>query len=112
MKNVIYMRKKKVPINVKERKELIVKTLNKETINWPKEMKIADKILKDLTDLEFWKIFNLGYKMDSLAFLLTNAGRLIIDKQYAEYKLKNQEPNLPINPTQDLAPRGLKEFIN
>ena len=47
--------------------------------NWPQEIKIAKKLLRDFSpDLDSWLELNLPHKIPSLAFFLTEGGKIYI----------------------------------
>ena len=46
--------------------------------NWPRELKIAKKLLAMCPDLDSWGGLNLQHKPNSLAFFLTPEGEILI----------------------------------
>jgi hypothetical protein len=57
----------------------------------PHEMYVARKLLQEYPDDEFWKGFMLPFKLNSLAFLQSPAGQLILNKKWGEYKFELPE---------------------
>lgn len=49
------------------------------------EMFIARKLLQDFPDENFWQKFALDFKLNSLAFLQSDAGHKILKKKYGEF---------------------------
>ncbi len=46
--------------------------------NWPREMKMAKKLLFICPDLEAWQELTLAFPVTSLAFFLTDEGKIYI----------------------------------
>lgn len=56
-------------------KFLVTKFVNKEGLNWAREIKIAKKLLKIYPSIEDWTALKLDFKLNSLAFFLTEEGK-------------------------------------
>ena len=83
--------KSKQPVprkNTVESKALILKLVpNIKKMEWPREMKLMKDLMKEF-DLEFLKTINLGFKLNSLAYLIGGEGRekLLRIKKNFDYK--------------------------
>jgi hypothetical protein len=73
--------------------QFIVKKFIKGNINWPREIKIAQKLVKRFNSFEFWyNLRELGSPPPSLAWFLKSEGKAFILKEYEEFNLNlNQE---------------------
>ena len=60
-------------------------------IAWAKEIKCAKWLLEGYPEMDFWSNLDLGYKLNSLAFFLTDRGQAIIRQEYAKFKLANPQ---------------------
>ncbi len=58
---------------------------NPNETNWPRELKLANQLLV-YCDLDFWADLDLDFKLNSLAFFLTEDGKR---KLRIEYRKKN-----------------------
>lgn len=56
-------------------KFLVSKFLIKDQLNWAREIKIAKKLLKLYPDFKIWSDLKLKFKLNSLAFFLTEEGK-------------------------------------
>ena len=56
------------------RKALVQKFVKKEKRVWPRDMKVASTLIKRYPDPDFWRTVELGYDLNSLAFLLSERG--------------------------------------
>jgi hypothetical protein len=64
---------------MREMQLLIEKFCKKESINWPREMKLIKSLLKQ-EPLEFWKFLVLGFNLASLAWFNSKDGKQEIAK--------------------------------
>lgn len=71
-------------------------------INWPKETKIANSLLKLYPELEFWQCAGLDFKIESLCYFLGDRGINQLKFFYLKFKYR-----LPAAPK----PKTLKEKI-
>lgn len=62
-------------------KKLIQLYIEKNNINWPKEISIAKKLLKKYP-IDFWKQYDPGIIIYSLSIFLTPAAKLELDKEF------------------------------
>lgn len=68
--------------------QLIIKKFIKGEINWPREIKIAQKLIKRFDSFEFWdNLKELGSPPPSLAWFLKPEGKAFILKEYETFKL-------------------------
>ena len=70
--------------------QFIIKKYIPFNINWPREIKIAQKLLKEYKGYDFWNNLN-QIKLNSLAWFLTEEGQRFINLEIKKQKLK--EPN-------------------
>jgi hypothetical protein len=52
------------------------------------EMMIARKLIAEYPEEDFWKGFDLGFKLNSLAFLQSDKGQAFLNKKYGEFKFE------------------------
>lgn len=68
--------------------QLIIKKFVKGNINWPREIKIAQKLVKKFNSFNFWNnLTELGSPPPSLAWFLKPEGKAFILKEYEAFKL-------------------------
>ena len=100
--------------------QMIVKKFVKGKINWPREIKIAQKLVKKFNNFNFWKnIPELGSPPPSLAWFLKPEGKAFILKQYEDFNLilnrkeiVLQENKFDKDKNICKKPKTLIEFIN
>jgi hypothetical protein len=78
--------------NTNINKKEFIKRLLKEGSNiiWPKEMKMANLLIKIFPNKDFWESLELNFKLNSLCWLLSDDGRKFLNKEYKKFNL-----NLP-----------------
>ena len=99
--------------------QLIVKKYIKGQINWPREIKIAQKLTKKLKEFQFWEnLQDLKNPPPSLAWFLKPEGKAFLLKEYEKFKLNlnTKTVKLEENKVQDdkkicQKPKTLIEFI-
>lgn len=75
--------------------QLVIKLIKEEIVEnnyenaafWKKECKIAKRLLASENSPEFWDYFELEYKLNSLAFLISERGRSILKDSISNWKL-------------------------
>jgi len=68
--------------------QFIVKKFIISNINWPREIKIAQKLVKRFNSFEFWdNLKQLASPPPSLAWFLKPEGKAFILKEYEAFKL-------------------------
>lgn len=68
--------------------QLIVKKYIKSNINWPREIKIAQKLIKKFNSFNFWNnLKELGSPPPSLAWFLKSEGKAFLLKEYENFNL-------------------------
>lgn len=67
--------------------QFIIKKYIQFNINWPKEIKIAQKLLKEYGGYPFWNNLN-QIRLNSLAWFLTEDGKRFINLEIKKQKLK------------------------
>lgn len=69
--------------------QLLVKKFIRGNINWPREIKIAQKLIKRFNSFEFWdNLKELGSPPPSLAWFLKPEGKAFLLKEYESFNLK------------------------
>jgi len=77
--------------------QFIIKKYIKGQVNWPREIKIAQKLIKKLKEFEFWKnLQNLKSPPPSLAWFLKPEGKAFILKEYEKFKLNLSHKEIQI----------------
>lgn len=59
---------------------------------WAREMTLLNRLLERWPQLDFWKKVNLGEKIPSLAYLLTDIGTDRITRKYNEFNFEIRPP--------------------
>ena len=68
--------------------QFIIKKYIKNNINWPREIKIAQKLIKKIDSFDFWKnLQELKSPPPSLAWFLKSEGKSFLFKEYGKFKL-------------------------
>jgi len=68
--------------------QFIIKKYIKENINWPREVKIAQKLIKKFNIFKFWQnLQELKSPPPSLAWFLKPEGKAFLLKEYEAFKL-------------------------
>lgn len=67
--------------------QFIIKKYIKSQINWPREIKIAQKLIKTYKGYDFWNSLN-EIKLNSLAWFLTEDGYKFINLELRKQNLK------------------------
>jgi hypothetical protein len=82
--------------NTNINKKEFIKRLLKEDANiiWPKEMKMANLLFKIFPKESFWQNLNLGFKLNSLCWLLSDNGRKLLNKEYKKFNLNLPETKI------------------
>lgn len=68
--------------------KMVVCKLVKEPINYPREMKVAKKLVEIHPDPEFWMGFEPGFRVHCLGWFLNGRGKEMLDKHEIS---KNQD---------------------
>ena len=100
--------------------QLIVKKYVKGNINWPREIKIAQRLVKRFNSFDFWdNLKNLGSPPPSLAWFLKSEGKAFILKEYESFNLNlNKEKIIleenKVKEDKNICkkPKTLLEFMN
>lgn len=77
-------------------KLLVAKFVKSDKISWPKEIKIAQKLLKIKEDGDFWINLHSDLKITSLAWFLTKEGKafLVTQERINSLELSPKETHL------------------
>lgn len=68
--------------------QLIVKKYIKGNISWPREIKIAQRLIKKFNSFDFWdNLKELGSPPPSLAWFLKAEGKAFLLKEYENFNL-------------------------
>lgn len=77
--------------------QFIIKKYVKDNINWPREVKIAQKLIKKINSYKFWKnLQDLKSKPPSLAWFLKPEGKDFLYKEYGKFKLVFETRDLQV----------------
>lgn len=60
-------------------------------VNWPKEISVGKKLLSKYSDYGFWGSCDLGFKLNSLCFLLTAKGKYLLACELKKYRFRMEE---------------------
>jgi hypothetical protein len=110
-------------IDGKKCKQLISSLLQGQKVNWPKEMKLAKKLIAFCDDMAFWeqvkKDLHKDYDLCSLSYYLTQNGKASISKQKnaffldktkkTEYTLQEEKVSEDVNVETKM--KTLKDFL-
>lgn len=65
---------------------IITKFVAKESINWPREIKIAQKLTTQYQEPEFWEKCHVTDRpLSTLAYFLAQSGQLYLSRQHDRY---------------------------
>lgn len=68
--------------------QFIIKKYVKNNINWPREIKIAQKLIKRFKSFDFWdNLIELKSPPPSLAWFLKPEGKAFLIKEYEKFNL-------------------------
>jgi len=99
--------------------QFIVKKYIKVNINWPREIKIAQRLIKRFKEFEFWdNLQELKSPPPSLAWFLKPEGKAFLLAEYEKFKLNLNQKEIKIekykiNEDKKICqkPKTLLEFI-
>lgn len=99
--------------------QLVVKKFVKGNINWPREIKIAQRLVKRFNSFDFWdNLKELGSPPPSLAWFLKPEGKAFILKEYESFNLNLNKEKVEleenkVNEDKNICkkPKTLLEFI-
>lgn len=99
--------------------QLIVKKYIKGQVNWPREIKIAQKLVKKFNSFDFWdNLKELGSPPPSLAWFLKPEGKAFLLKEYESFNINLNKEEVILNENkigQDKKvcqkPKNVLEFI-
>lgn len=75
--------------------QMIVKKYVSGKINWPREIKIAQRLIKKFGSFEFWdNLIQLKDPPPSLAWFLKNEGKAFLLKEYENFNLNLNKQNI------------------
>ena len=55
--------------------------------NWPREMKVVNRLFEQVPDPVFWNSIELKFKLNSLCWLQSDKGRAFLNDEYRKFKL-------------------------
>ncbi len=70
------------------------------------EMMTARRLISEYPEEDFWKSFDLGFKLNSLSFLQSDKGQAFLNKKYGEFKFE-----IPVAPTHNIGTEKVGEDI-
>lgn len=99
--------------------QFIIKKYIKQDINWPREIKIAQRLIKKFNSYKFWhNLKDLVAPPPSLAWFLKPEGKAFLIKEYELFNLNFIKTNTSLSPTKVgkdknicKKPKTLLEFI-
>ena len=99
--------------------QLIVKKYVKGNVNWPREIKIAQRLVKKFKSFEFWdNLKELGSPPPSLAWFLKAEGKAFLIKEYESFNMNFDKKVIHLKQNKILEdknicqkPKTLLEFI-
>lgn len=78
--------------------QLIVKKYVKGVVNWPREIKIAQKLIKKFKSFHFWNnLKELGSPPPSLAWFLKSEGKAFLLKEYEYFNISLNKEKINLN---------------
>ena len=60
-------------------------------VSWPKEISVGKKLLSKYSDYRFWGSCDIGFKLNTLCFLLTPKGKYLLACELKKYRFKMKE---------------------
>lgn len=105
------------------KKYLVEKYLKPEKIkgNLTKETYLAGEVLKKYPNVNFWRHFDLGFKLNSLAFFKTSDGEMLVSDAFSQFSfdLKPQTSYIPLQekdfsvtlPEIQSKPKNIRDFL-
>ena len=97
--------------------QFIIKKHIKDNINWPREIKIGQRLTKRFKEFEFWNNLR-DFKLPSLAWFLKSEGKAFLLSEYEKFKLnlnieivKLEEDKVQDDKKICKKPKSLIEFI-
>jgi hypothetical protein len=99
--------------------QFIVKKYVKGTINWPREIKIAQRLIKKFKSFDFWdNLQELASPPPSLAWFLKSEGKAFLLKEYESFNMNLNKEQVFLNENKTgedkkvcQKPKTLLEFI-
>jgi hypothetical protein len=71
------------------KKEFVYKfTKDASSICWPREMKIVKTLFSIFPNDQFWETLDLGFKLNSLCWFLSDDGRVRLNKEYKKFNFE------------------------
>jgi hypothetical protein len=90
------LRKKSVPLvpctSINKRDFVLKFVKDSMAIVWPKEMKMVNTLFKIAPNDDFWMSLDLGFKLNSLCWFLSDDGRKLLNKEYKRFNFEPQKP--------------------
>ncbi len=73
----------------------IIKSFCKTEMNWPREIKICKKLIEEYPNQDFWEKLELGFKLNTTAWFLTDVGQELLNKNKYKKDLVIEEKIKP-----------------
>ncbi len=106
-------------------KKEFVKRFVKDSSNilWPREMKMVKSLLKIFPNEDFWNGLKLNFKLNSLCWFFSDAGRKLLNQEYKKFNLdlpetkkfeiENNKVAFEVKTSYDINKAlNLREFLN
>ena len=78
--------------------QFIIKKYVKQNINWPREVKIAQRLVKKFNSFDFWdNLIELKSPPPSLAWFLKPEGKAFLLKEYEKFNLNLGDSNIVLS---------------
>ena len=112
-------------VNGKYKKEFISRVFSHKAINWPKEMKMLNKLIEQYDSDAFWAGLIPPFALPSLAWFLTQDGEKFLRQEWAKFNFTpdeikrfeieenlEPEPPNPIINNKGRRIKSIKDFLN
>lgn len=77
------------------KREFVLKFVKDSTaIVWPKEMKMINTLFKIAPNDDFWRSLDLGFKLNSLCWFLSDDGRKFLNKEMKRFNFEPAKPEI------------------
>jgi hypothetical protein len=94
-KEIIDSKTGQPPKIVNNQQFLIWKFLkNPRDISWPREIKIANKLLAQFKSIEYWNFVDLPFSLNSLAWFISSNGQEFLNQQKRKMEFIKQNPTM------------------
>ena len=89
------------------KREFVLKFVKDSTaIVWPKEMKMVNTLFKIAPNDDFWRSLDLGFKLNSLCWFLSDDGRKFLNKEMKRFNFEPAKPEIFIIENNNIVTSG------